>query len=662
MYAFVHGNFRLFNRRQGLPACSNWSDFSEGATLCRECKVNYNARNPHFSQNFKMQIIAFRVKSFRSIVDSSWVRFSSDGVTAFVGQNESGKSTILHALHFALSRANPSDDDFRIESSLPSVDLRVKLTFAEIADHLKEASPTLLGVVDKFVVSQDGVVEIRVGWEPMNAAVPIVYRKKLSLLTPELDKQLSPFASIENAASAIAEALQSADPRIKQQRSEGKSRGPTPLTSSKFAQAIWDELPLGVLFRESDGELPNHVDINKDGEPTGIGAEAAANFLKIAKIDLPNLLSKERRALEASLRAANARVTEDFAKFWTQTVGKNGRLSIKIDIDHYNQKNPEKIGQPYLVFWVIDGATQLYPRQRSQGVRWFVSFYLQLKSSEVDGLERMFLLDEPGANLHSRAQKDVLRLINQLSLSNSTVVYTTHSPELIEYSKLFRVHAVQRNGESEDSPTTIIDAHRLGTASTDTLSPVLAAMGANLSHQQVIKKTNNVLLEEMSGYYYLSAFWSLTRQEKKAYFIAATGVNKIEGLANMFRGWGLEFIVAIDDDKQGREAYASIKRQLFGNEDVLAAQRLIRMPNCSAIEDAFSAADFAKFVLNDESISFTTTVGEYLKNSGRSKPVLAFNFALRVSQGAISLEDFDGRTKQLINGITTAIASRLGED
>ena len=159
-------------------------------------------------------------------------------------------------------------------------------------------------------------------------------------------------------------------------------------------------------------------------------------------------------------------------------------------------------------------------------------------------------MDEPGANLHSKAQGDVLKLINQLGKDTSTVVYSTHSPQMLEYPKLFRVHAVQRDGDLDESPTRVIDAHRLGTASTDTLSPILTAMGADLSQHQVIRKTHNVLLEEMSGFYYLSSFWKLMAIETEAHFIAATGVNKIEALANMFRGWGLDYIVAMDDELQ----------------------------------------------------------------------------------------------------------------
>ena len=53
----------------------------------------------------QLQLAAFRIRNFRSIVDSGWVMFSPDGITVLVGQNESGKSSVLEALYFALSEA-----------------------------------------------------------------------------------------------------------------------------------------------------------------------------------------------------------------------------------------------------------------------------------------------------------------------------------------------------------------------------------------------------------------------------------------------------------------------------------------------------------------------------------------------------------------------------
>jgi energy-coupling factor transporter ATP-binding protein EcfA2 len=282
-------------------------------------------------------------------------------------------------------------------------------------------------------------------------------------------------------------------------------------------------------------------------------------------------------------------------------------------------------------------------------------------NTRVLTVSRVFLLDEPGANLHSKAQGDVLKLVNKLAKETSTVVYTTHSPQMIEHPKLYRVHAVQRDGELDDSPTSIIDAHRLGAASTDTLSPVLSAMGADLSQHQVIKKDNNVLLEEMSGYYYLTSFWKLTGATKQAHFIAATGVNKLETLANMFRGWGLNFVVAIDDDKQGRDVYKNLKRELCGDDEKIAAECLVKLPCGTGIEDVFDAEDFRQFVLKDESVSIGGTVTEFLKTAGRSKPVLAFHFALAVSNGDLTLAKFTNTTHERIVSTVKAIETLLSK-
>lgn len=611
-----------------------------------------------------MRLAAFRIKNFRSILDSDWVPFSMDGITVLVGQNESGKSSVLEALHFSLSSANPTPDDFRIGSDLPEVSLRLEVDPGALSVDCPELSDPIAAYTESYLERNKNVIDITWGW---------YYVVKEDKRVLEASAVISDPALVEGLSQALLHGVQStkgssstneaqatttqAQPSTELAQSDSTSATEDP--ADELAEALIDALPLSVLFNEESGRLPNQVDIDDKGRPTGEGARAALNFLQIADIDLPALLQGDRRARENTLNRANSRVSEDFNKFWSQTIGKSGRLSLKCDLDNYSAATGEKAGKPHLVFWICDGTTQLYPKQRSQGVRWFLSFYLQLKASEKARNKRVFLLDEPGANLHSKAQGDVLKLINQLGKETSTVVYSTHSPQMLEYSKLYRVHAIQRAGDLDESPTLVIDAHRLGTASTDTLSPVLTAMGADLSQHQVVRKTNNVLLEEMSAYYYLTSFWRLTNTQKEVYFIAATGVNKIESLANMFRGWGLSFIVAIDDDKQGREVYKSMKRELFGDEEQLASKNLLKLPGCAAIEDVFSKDDFSRFVAKDDVAAIKATNGEYMKSASRSKPVVAYQFALAVEQGSITMEMLNAESQERIRAIVEAISSRL---
>lgn len=44
-----------------------------------------------------MRLVEFRVQMYRSIIDSSWVKVNP--LTVVVGKNESGKTTLLKALH-----------------------------------------------------------------------------------------------------------------------------------------------------------------------------------------------------------------------------------------------------------------------------------------------------------------------------------------------------------------------------------------------------------------------------------------------------------------------------------------------------------------------------------------------------------------------------------
>lgn len=608
-----------------------------------------------------MRLLAFRITNFRSIVDSGWVPFSPDGITVLVGQNESGKSSVLEALYFALSNEKPTTDDFRIGAEKPEIHIRVGITSDEVSVILSKLSPVALTALQNYLKEHQEFVELECGWYDDTAEGKPVLMSYIQATDPRVEELLK---TTREATEAEAAGLPPSDVEISATR---LAVTPSPLGAPSTAPSktddigveIWNALPLAVLFNEESGRLPNQVDIDDKDQPAGPGAKAAQNFLQIADINLPQLIKGDRRARENMLNRANSRVSEDFNSFWSQTIGKSNQLSLKCDIDYYSAANPEKVGKPHLVFWVCDGDTQLYPKQRSQGVRWFVSFYLQLKASEKAKNHRVFLLDEPGSNLHSKAQGDVLRLINKLGKETSTVVYSTHSPQMIEYPKLFRVHAVQRDGEIDDSPTRVIDAHRLGTASTDTLSPILTAMGADLSQHQVVRKTNNVLLEEMSGFYYLTSFWRLLNIKSEAHFIAATGVNKIEALANMFRGWGLDFVVAVDDDKQGREAFKSMKRELFGDDHELASRKLIKFPGFAGIEDVFSKADFGKLVLAEDGAIIAGTNAEYVKASGRSKPVLAFNFAMAVDNGNIGLDQISTETKTNIQKITFLLTERL---
>ena len=88
-------------------------------------------------------------------------------------------------------------------------------------------------------------------------------------------------------------------------------------------------------------------------------------------------------------------------------------------------------------------------------------------------------------------------------------------------------------------------------------------------------------------------------------------------------------------------------------------KKLLKLPNCAGIEDAFSKPDFKKYVLKDNAADYAVCNSEYLRTNGKSKPVLAFNFALGVTDAEITWNSLDDTSKQNISEIVNALATRL---
>ena len=626
----------------------------------------------------KSKIHSFRIKNYRSIIDSGWIFISPDDVTVFIGQNESGKSAILEALAVAVNGKSVAADDLRIGADGPETVLRINLSDIDFDSFDRDifSDEQIRSLQDSL--SKNEFIEITCTWHPEVTNDKLEHKFKASICDSSVDLILSELNN-PTPATLTEEKTESQEGEEKKEEIQDETDSESPasnpsnsgettpaeptdrLSADDLAHEIHAQIPFAVLFNAASGTLPSQVDIDSKNQPNGQGSQAAANFIAIADLDISALVKGDTRYRENVLKRASQRVSDEFRTFWSQIIGAGSRISLECEIKNYSSaENPEKAGQPHLVFWISDGVNKLYPKQRSLGVRWFVSFYLQLRASEKRATNNIYLLDEPGANLHERAQRDVLKLINDLK-SSTPILYSTHSPEMIEHDKIYRIRAVQRDGSNEESPTVVIDASLLAQASTDTLSPLYHAMGTNLSKQTTIKKDKNVLLEELSGYYYLKAFWLLTKEKTTAHFIAATGVNKIPQLANMFLGWGLDFIVAVDDDQQGRSVYKQLKQDLFGDNQELANRRLIKIPGGTCIEDIFEQGDFKKFVLKDPDCSIEKSNADYLKEAKLSKIVTALNFYLDVTSEKIKFSAMTDSTKENIEAAVKSIASRLVE-
>jgi ABC-type lipoprotein export system ATPase subunit len=614
-----------------------------------------------------MRLLSFRIKNFRSIIDTGWVHFSTDNVTALVGQNESGKTAILEALSKTFSSDNVELDDLRHDDPLPEVSIAtqwseeeivaateaitsescrkpvieeirknnfiVKWIFSTTHSKADNSGPTISYAIDEPNVE----AAIIKGLEPVE-----LMRKTVALLS-----------ALGNISSPSATSVE-VDPNEPRQDVEI-----APAASAlEFVDSLFQAAPSFVLFEENSGLLPNQIDISDDFKlQRGVGVAAARNFLTIAGIDLKALVTSDTRARAATLKKANKQITENFLAFWIQTLGKQTRLQLECSVHHYPLGH-EKAGKSYLEFLITDHAAALYPKQRSRGTRWFISFFLQLRASEVRKGNVIFLLDEPGANLHEKAQADVLTLIEKIKLRMG-VIYSTHSPYLISEKSIHRILAVERDADHESHSTKVIGSHALGAASTDTLSPIFTMMGASFSRQTAIKKHHNAILEELSSYYYLKAFWSLTNCKQEVHFLPANGTSNVTTFAQLFLGWGLDFIVIVDDEPSGRAVYKSLKRDMFLDDEIWASKRMLKIKECEGIEDLFEAIDYKTYVLSNPETEISSSNSKWAKVNGAAKAVHALKFLQRVERNEVSIDLLHLSSQQRISALVAAIAERL---
>ncbi|MEN8155339.1 MAG: AAA family ATPase [Bacteroidota bacterium] len=433
-------------------------------------------------------------------------------------------------------------------------------------------------------------------------------------------------------------------------------------SSSQLAEEIFKILPDFELFEDFGSLLPNRIDLediiraNRRSE----GYKAAINFLTITGLEYSFFQQPSSRILKQKIENLNGELTLNFQDFWRQNVGKKNKIKINFELSHYDHTNPEKSGKPYIEFWIKDEQERLYPKQRSRGVRWFLSFFLELKATAMDKSKRnkILLIDEPGVSLHVRAQEDVLAVFDDIK-DQMQIIYTTHSPHLIDVNKLYRILAVQRAVEDDLlSETLVFSARSLKAATADTLSPIYSTMGARLSQQEIIKSFNNVIVKDLATYYFLKAINTLTSFDKECYFLPASGAESIPMMVNILIGWGIDYSILNFANREERAIHETLMKDLFDNKIDLAKEKMVFIEDTMDAEDLFSTIDFKKHVVQVRE-GITAMNSEYLNVNNYSRAILASNFLQEVNNGKITMKNLDEETRENLVQFTEKLSSLL---
>ncbi len=487
------------------------------------------------------------------------------------------------------------------------------------------------------------------------------YNTELEIAKDDLEESRKNYDILLLAAEKFFEGEKYED-ALKKSREEISKKedlfGPTQL-----GEAIFKFSPDFEMFEDFSSLLPNRIDLEDIvlGNTSAEGYKAAINFLTITGLDYSFFQQPSSRILKQKIENLNGELTLNFQDFWQQNVGKNNKIKINFELANYDHSQGAKSGKPFIEFWIKDESERLYPKQRSRGVRWFLSFFMELKATALDKSRqnKILLIDEPGVSLHARAQEDVLKVFDDIK-EHMQIIYSTHSPHLIDVNKLYRVIAVQRAVEDDmKSETIVLNARSLKSATADTLSPVYAMMGARLNQQDIIKSFNNIVVKDLATYYFLKAILLLSGYNKKEYyFLPASGTSSMPMIINILIGWGLEYIALNFGNDEEKFMYNKLRKEIFDNNVDLAHKQLLFLRDFLDAEDLFSTIDFKKHIVHVRE-GITTNNSEYLKDNNHSRAVMASNFLQLVSRGEVKFKDFDEETRDNINMLTDKLASLL---
>ena len=167
----------------------------------------------------------------------------------------------------------------------------------------------------------------------------------------------------------------------------------------------------------------------------------------------------------------------------------------------------------------------------------------------------ILLLDEPGLSLHGTAQRDLLRYMNEKLRPLHQVLYSTHSPFLLDSANIFSIRTVEDIVDKDAQNRELIRGTKVGqrilSRDADTLLPLQGIAGFDIA-QTMFVGPNVLVVEGPSEAGYISWFnRQLARQNRPGLDLRwavcpAEGANKVGSFVTLFSGRGLRIAALLD--------------------------------------------------------------------------------------------------------------------
>lgn len=330
------------------------------------------------------------------------------------------------------------------------------------------------------------------------------------------------------------------------------------------------------------------------GKPTGsLSSEEykiAKALFELSGLQISDIQSESNfEAFKAQLEATSNSITDEMFEYWTT----NQNLEIRFEIEHATN------GVRYLNIRIYNSKHRvtLPLKNRSKGFLWFFSFLVWF--SKIQGNKNskyILLLDEPGLSLHASAQNDLLRFIDEKLAPEYQVIYTTHSPFMIDSLKLNEVRTVY---DTQNPKIGSVVSDAVEEKDSDTLFPLQAALGYTIA-QNLYVSPQNLLVEGISDLVYLNHFSTILKDMGKqglsddVTIVPVGGADKIATFISLMRGNELSTVCLLDtftDQRAEVRLKRMVEQKIIADKKILYYHSVIGQ-TFADIEDLFSKEEY----------------------------------------------------------------------
>jgi len=585
-----------------------------------------------------MRLRKFRVRAYRCIHDSGEITVGD--LAAFVGRNESGKTTILQALTLLnkdeqvseLDLCDEMNEELKDEIRLAEGDFDLSQHEREI---LKEKFPSLPDIkkIKLFRTNRNQNVQYEFedielseeenkglnSWENFSKQIiefldTIPNHLRIQVDTTFFDESVprnqevfdSGMAEFSNQFHVIA--IQ--EPRVIEEwekiyeNPENQFSNLLSGESEKSAlqnyiaselhprfvyfsdyKKIYGNINLNEYLREEKGDRTDSIEFVEEFDK----AETVRNLFYLAELDMKELDEVKTSPSKCIklLNSASNRLTSKLNPAWKGD-------PIHVDLRY----NPGNIMSVVISDVHKDGTitnTGLLNR-RAEGFKWtfsfIVNFAAETQRSELK--EAILLLDEPARNLHPTQQMGISDLLKSLAGSNQ-VLYATHSPFMIfDYTpgNLLVVELDKRKHLSRIF-------YDYWNADDKTLTPILYGLSRGQVESIVDREigTNSrpvIIVETMSDAMYLNAFDKFLQDPNISMnplnIIAAYNKNSVLPLAIFYRNHGYKTFVLLDNTDESKQISAQLVSNDFSSIQTIFFER--EGKKLESIEDYIVLEDY----------------------------------------------------------------------